>query len=101
MINDLLKGPVGSQCETEGERDTPLAGEPSLLNIKAKEVDPKPAPEPAVRPQQQTEIEEMTEDMQKVMMGEVQGEKAGRERKMRVEFEAGTGEVERQEWGWM
>ena len=94
-------------CETEGERDTPCAGKLSLLNNKTKEVDPKPTPEPAVEPQQETVIEELTEDIQKVMIGEVQGEKMEREIKRRVEFEAGTWEVERRNgqlpsgWVWV
>ena len=45
--------------------------------------------------------------MQKVTMGEVQEEKVGKDRKKRVEFEAGTGEVKRREeplppgWEWV
>ena len=45
----------------------------------------------------ETVIEELMEDVQKVTIGEVQGGKAGKERRKRVEFEAGAGEEERRE----
>ena len=85
-----------SNCETEGERDTPLAGELSLLHNEDKEVRPQPAPEPTVEAQQGAGIEELSEEIQKVTKGEVQEAKVGKERKKK-EFEAGTGEVKRKE----
>ena len=56
-----------------------------------------------------TEIGELTENLQGVTMRQVQEEKVGKERKKRVAFEAGTGEVKRKksqlppgwEWVWM
>ena len=67
---------VLESCETEGERDAPLAGEPSLPHNKNKEEGPQPAPGPAAEAQQGTETGELTENLQGVTMREVQEEKA-------------------------
>ena len=74
-------------CETEGKRGTPLAGEPFLLNSKTKKENPRPAPELTQKSQQEARIEELTEDIQRVKGEEVQGKKAGKEKKKREQRE--------------
>ena len=73
-------------CETRGKRDTPLAGEPSLLHTEDKETRTQPTSAPTKTEQRGTEADELGKEMQRMTLGEAQREMAGKERKTRVEL---------------